>query len=150
MRGYFGERWTDCLVVTLFVHGHRYLSPNLNIDHAKINLHADANLTIWTTGRRRGEDRFECAIHDAVCACTYCTTLSLVYDTQRHVCARPFDIYDCPLAYELANDAFPTTRFDFEGTIQQMQLRDMHVFLDSTLRDDVDEHAHLSINTCVG
>ena len=34
-----------------------------------------------------------------------------------------------------------------------MQLRDMHVFLDSTLRgwyvrDDVDEHARLSITTC--
>ena len=145
MVGYVGERWTDCLVVTLFVHGHRYLSPNLNIDHAKINLHADANLTIWTTGRRRGEDRFKCAIHDAVCACTYCTTLSLAYDTRRHVCARPFDIDDCPLV--------DGSHGDFEGTVQQMQLRDMHVFLDSTLRgwyvrDDVDEHARLSITTC--
>ena len=148
---YIGERWSDCLVVTLFVHGHRYLSSNLSIDHAKARLHSDKNLTIWSTGHRHGEDRLECAIHETVCACTYCTALSLTYDTRRHVCARPFDIYDCPLAYKLADDSTEATHF--EGTVQQMQLRDMHVLLDSTLRgwyvrEDVDEHAFLSINTC--
>ena len=38
MVGYVGERWADCLVVTLVVHGHMYLSSDLNIDHAKINV----------------------------------------------------------------------------------------------------------------
>ena len=149
MVGFIKHKWSDCLVVLLYVHGHVYLSSDMNIDRVKTNLHSGTNLTIWTAGRRRGEDRLDCDIRDTVCACTYCTTLSLAYDPRRHVCARPFDIYDCPL---LMDDS-STLSTDFEGTVQKMQLRDMHVFLDEALRgwyvsDDVDEHAFLSINTC--
>jgi len=148
MVGFIKHKWSDCLVVLLYANGHVYRSSDMNIDGVKTNLNLGTNLTSWAARRRRNEDRLDCDIRETVCACTYCTTLSLVYGTRKQVCARPFDIYDCPLLMDDSSKYF-------EWTMQQMKLREMHVFLDEKLREwylpaDDDEWTdwRLSINTC--
>ena len=147
------ESWLDCLVVTLSIQHRQYVSNVLHIDFANAKRSEQTNRTEWMA---HNGDRLTCSDWDDNCTCTYCTTLKMTHNRRRRVCARPFDVYDCPLSADwLEKQPTPTQAEQVYqlNLMQETRLGDISVFLDEPLRGwyFVNEPAGwLSVDRCMG
>ena len=137
-----------CLIVSLFLRGHQYISKHLHVDHRNSRLSAEMNWTEWTSFMG---DRLQCSEWDTICSCNYYTTLHIAQRRQR-VNLRPFDIYNCSFSAGALDRPSPPP-----SDLQKMELGDISVFLNEPLRgwyfanhDHVDdtETSWLSVDAC--